>query len=147
MDHTELLEYLGSLNEGDRLVEIEKNAEIIYSDDFINLIKGQLQFAAKELSGAGYFDKIHPDEDTDTLKSLQKDVREQNKRNEKVWLSMINLNRGFNFRNYFEHTDKIHQVNSADEENIFDYDYCIKCGLSGGSEILCGNCMNKFISD
>ena len=147
MDYNELLDYLGTLDEGDRLVEIEKNDELIYSDKFINLIKGQLQFAAKELAGAGYFDKIHPDENAETLQTLQTEVREQNKRNEKVWLSMINLNKGFNFRNYFEHAEKLYQVNSADEENLFDYDYCIKCGLSGGSEILCGNCMNKYINE
>lgn len=147
MDHSELLEYLGTLDEGDRLVEIEKNAELVFSDEFINLLKGLLQFAAKELAGAGYFDKIHPAEDERTLRTLQTDLREQNKRNEKVWLSMINLNKGFNFRTYFEQAEKIYQVNSADEENIFDYDYCIKCGLSGGSEILCGNCMNKYLNE
>ena len=143
MDCNELLDYLGTLNEGDRLVEIEKNADLVYSDEFINLIKGQLQFAAKELAGAGYFDKIHSAEDEDTLRNVQNELREQNKRNEKVWLSMINLNKGFNFRNYFENSEKLYQVNSADEENIFDYDYCIKCGLSGGSDTLCGQCMNE----
>jgi hypothetical protein len=143
MDISELLDYLGTLDEEDRLVEIEKNADIVYSDEFINLIKGQLQFAAKELAGAGYFDKIHPKEDTETLQTLQSELREQNKLNEKVWLSMINLNKGFNFRNYFEDAEKLFQVNSADEENLFDYDYCIKCGLAGGSDTLCGQCMNE----
>ena len=147
MDHNELLEYLGKLDEGDRLVEIEKNSELVYSDEFINLIKGLLQFAAKELAGAAYFTKIHLAEDEQTLQTLQTDMREQNKRNQKVWLSMIKMNKGFNFRNYFEHADKMDQVNSADEENIFDYDYCIKCGLSGGGEILCGNCMNQDLNE
>lgn len=141
MNKYKLLDYLGSLSEEDRLVEIEKNADAVYSNKFIDLIKGQLQFAAKEAAGAGYFEKKYQDENAQTLKSLQEELREQHKRNSNVWLSMIKMNNGFNFREYFKNTSGKQNVSHADQEDLFDYDYCIKCGMAGGSETLCGQCM------
>lgn len=140
MNYHELLDNLSLLNEDDQLVEIEKNSDIIFSDEFISLIKGQLQFAAKEMAGAGYFEKIHKDEDAETLRNVQTELREQSKRYSSVWLNMIKINKGFNFRHYVEHASKKKNVYHADEEDLFDYDYCLKCGESGASAVLCGQC-------
>lgn len=141
MDYYELLDYLGSLSEEDRLVEIEKYAEIIYSDEFIDLIKGQLQFAAKEMAGSGYFNKIFVGENDKMLSSLQSDYREKDKKNKKVWHSMINIDKGFNFRNIDQNSLSQQSTNQDDDENIFNYDFCLKCGLPGGSTALCDKCI------
>lgn len=141
MDYYELLDYLGTLDELDQLVEIERFADLVYSDEFISLIKGHLQFAAKEMAGAGYFEKVYHEEDADLLFDVQTDFREQNKKNKKVWHSMIKLNEGFNFRNSSEYAPKKDRVNHSDEESLFDYDYCIRCGMAGCSSALCCECL------
>lgn len=141
MNCLELLDYLGTLNEEDRLVEIEKNADLIFSDTFINLIKGRLQFAAKEMAGAGYFDKVFPEENEEILLKIRKQIRMQSKNNMNTWLSMCRLNEGMNLREYATRTRKLYRVNHADEEDLFEWDYCIKCGLAGASTLLCKYCI------
>jgi hypothetical protein len=140
IDYNELLEYLSSLNREDQLVEIEKNERIVYSDEFINLIKGRIQFAAKEMAGAGYFQNIYPGEDADVLKNIQFDLREQNKRNTRLWRNMVKMNKGMNFRKYFKSNSGNSNTNHSDEEDIFDLNYCLKCGHSGEAETLCDIC-------
>lgn len=140
MNYQKLLEYLGKLNEGDRLIEIERMAEDVFSDEFISLIKGQLQFAAKELAGAGYFEKVYAEEHEEMLQDIQTSIREEFKKNKKTWSSMIRINNGFKFRDPDPEKPYQHRVNHADEENLFDYDYCIKCGLKGASTRLCNKC-------
>lgn len=141
MDYNELLDYLGFLNEEDRLVEIERNSEIIFSDVFIELLKGQLQLASKEMAGAGYFEKVFDDENSETLYNIQKEFRAQHKRNKKVWDSMIKIDKSFNFRNNNRNIPSRPEAGQFEEENIFNYDYCIKCGLSGASTALCDMCL------
>jgi len=140
IDFNKLLEHLGSLNEEDQLVEIEKNEQIVFSDEFINLIKGRLQFAAKEMAGAGYFRDLYPGEDADILKNIQTDLREQNKKNTRLWRNMVKMNKGMNFRNYFKSNSGISDAHHSSEEDTFDLNYCLKCGLSGESETLCDIC-------
>lgn len=141
MNYYELLDYLGFQNEEDRLVEIEKNSDIIYSDEFIELLKGQLQFAAKEMAGSGYFEKVFDDENSETLYNIQSEFRAQHKRNKKVWDSMLKIDKTFNFRKNDRNAPSHPEAGQFAEENIFNYDYCIKCGLSGASTALCDLCM------
>lgn len=141
MDYNELLDYLGFLTEEDRLVEIEKNSEIIYSDVFIELLKGQLQFAVKEMAGSGYFNKVYDEENSETLANMQSEVRLCYKRNIKVWKSMIKIDKTFNFRNADRDAPVHPNTSQFDEENIFNFDFCIKCGTAGASSALCDKCL------
>ena len=141
MNLHELLDYLGTLNEEDRLIEIESVADLVYSDKFISLIKGQLQFAAKEMAGAGYFDKVYNGENSEILKKIQSEFREQSTKYRRVWISMIKLNKGFGFRNVDKQDLPKHGVVQPEDENLFDFDYCLICGISGGSDALCSKCI------
>ena len=94
MNSQRALDFLSSVDELDRITFILDHFDTIISCEFIEFLKGQLEFAEKELNGAGYFSKVFEEEDAVLLSIMQKEMKIQAYKTRKVWNSVLTVSSG-----------------------------------------------------
>ena len=134
------LDYISSLDELDRLTYILDHFDSIMDGEFIEFLKGQLDFAKKEANGAGYFNKVFEAEDVRVLNAMKKEMKFQAVKIQKVWSSVLTVSSGLLDINSF---DNLSRVSMFKEKKMFDengLDDCISCGLPAEAEASCSSC-------
>jgi len=134
------LDYISSLDELDRLTYILDHFDSIMTGEFIEFLKGQLDFAKKESDGAGYFNKVFEAEDEQVLMAMQYEMKLQAVKVEQVWNSVLTVSSGLLDIDSF---DDLSQVSIEKEKKVFqkkDAEDCISCGLPAEAESSCASC-------
>ena len=101
------LDYISSLDELDRLTYILDHFDSIMDGEFIEFLKGQLDFAKKEANGAGYFNKVFEAEDVRVLNAMKKEMKFQAVKIQKVWSSVLTVSSGLLDINSFDNLSRV----------------------------------------
>lgn len=115
MNSQKALDFLSSVDELDRITFILDHFDTIISCEFIEFLKGQLEFAEKELNGAGYFSKVFEEEDAVLLTIMQKEMKIQANKTRKVWNSVLTVSSGLLDIDQF---DILSDINSFEKPEI-----------------------------
>ncbi len=108
------LDYLCKLDELERITYILDHFDSILNGEFIEFLKGQLEFAKKEQEGAGYFNKVFESEDTQVLNAMKKEMKLQAGKVRKVWNSVITVSSGLLDIDRF---DNLSRISTIEEKN------------------------------
>ncbi|NOX86893.1 MAG: hypothetical protein GXO86_13170 [Chlorobi bacterium] len=134
------LDYLSDLDELDRLTYILDHFDSILNGEFIEFLKGQLEFAKKEQDGAGYFIKVFESEDIQVLNIMQKEMKQQADKAINVWNSVITVSSGLLDIDRF---DDLSRISTFQQKKVLfksgDID-CVTCGLPAEVEEQCTKC-------
>lgn len=141
MSSQNTLDYISSLNELDRLTYILDHFDAIINGEFIEFLKGQLDFAKKESDGAGYFNKVFEAEDQQLLNRMQNEMKHQAYQVKKVWNSVLAVSSGLLDIDSF---DDLSQVSAEKEKKVpvtsGAAEFCVSCGLPAEAEASCSSC-------
>jgi len=135
-----LLDDLGKLSRSARQKIIAKKKKIVFSEDFLSFLKGQLEFAESIRKNPSYFERIYMGEDSEFLNFMKSEMEQQTKIARDVWLSIEKYVEQHDM-NVLLKTGLASLFGNTAQVSFEDHLPCGKCNELINSHGLCTGCL------